>query len=874
MSDRFVLPLESCSDPVLVGGKAAGLGRLLRSGFHVPRGICLTTLAYSETLRVAGAKPSRQWARVRRASDRARGHLLEEFRRVVQSLTVPQAILDRLDHEIDRLGMEKGTLWAVRSSASDEDQMDASFGGLYRSILGVPRSSIAAAVVECWASLWALAALAYRSRIGWRRADPAMAVLLQPLLSPRVAGVAYSRHPVTAQSGLVVINAVFGLAEPLVGGMVTPDQYLVKIGNDEASGTVLERDIAEKTTARVATPAGLMDQPLSEEDRKRPVLGEQDILALANLVKGVEQTMKQAVNVEWAIDSRGIWLLQVRPIPDTGLSQGLTEQSCEWSRANFKETLPELPSPLGLSFLQEFMEHNILRHYRELGCSIPHGLSAVRIFRGRPYINVTLFQSFMRQLGGDPALVTEQMGGEGRLLQDGPPRLARWKLIRVGVLMEWKIRQAARRAPAWFAAMKEMATVHTVDSLKELAPTELLDRLDQLGHRFRGRDVTFAIVAGVSQGLQALRFLMKRWMGPGWQALLNTALQGLGNVISARQILWLAGLAERARDEPRVEEFLLAELWAPEQFHVKLAGTRFLQEFGAYLAEYGHRAIGESDLMSPRFVECQEYLLGVVRSHLQGRCGKSVKDVLLRQESAREGALRQIHRALGWRLPQRAIFNWWYRRLCRYLALREANRHHLMRFSAAVRHLSLLLGEKWSAAGILESRDDMFFLTAEEMRSVGTGSAQDWKNLVAARRAERVRNAEQVVPDLVSPASEVSRGADNSLMASDLWHGVPISAGYVEGPVCIVLSPADTRKMKQDDILVMPVIDPGMAPLLGLAAGLVVEMGGTLSHGAIIAREYGLPAVANVRQVTRLLKDGDRVAVDATAGTVTRLDQH
>ncbi len=800
--------------------------------------------------------------------------MLEEFRRVVQSLTVPQTILDRLDHEIDRLGMERGTLWAVRSSTSDEDQTNVSFGGLYRSILGVPRDSIATAIVECWASLWTLAAQEYRSRTGWKRTDPAMAVLFQPLLSPCAAGVAYSRHPVTAQGGLVVINAVFGLAEPLAGGTVTPDQYVVKIGNDEASGTVLERDIAEKTTARVVTPAGLMDQPLSEEDRKRPVLEEQDILALADLVKGVERTMEQAVDVEWAIDSQGIWLMQARPIPDTGLSQGLTKQSCEWSRANFKETLPELPSPLGLSFLEEFMEHNILRHYQALGCSIPHGLSAVRIFRGRPYINVTLFQSFMRQLGGDPALVTEQMGGEGRLLQDGPPRLAWWKLIRAAIMMEWKIRQAARRAPAWFAAMKEMATVHTVDSMKELAPTELLDRLDQLGHRFRGRDVTFAIVAGVSQGLQALRFLMKRWMGPGWQALLNTALQGRGNVVSARQVLWLAGLAENARDEPRVEAFLLAEPWAPEQFRMKLAGTRFPQEFGAYLAEYGHRAIGESDLMSPRFVEYPEYLLGVVRSHLQGRCGKSVKDVLRLQESGREGALQQIHRTLGWRLPQRAIFEWWYRRLCHYLALREANRHHLMHFSAAVRHLTLLLGEKWSAAGILESKDDVFFLTAEEMRSVRTCSAQDWGNLVAARRAERARNAERVVPDLVSPAREVTLGADNSVMTSDRWHGVPVSAGYVEGPVCIVVSPADARKMKQDDILVMPVIDPGMAPLLGLAAGLVVEMGGTLSHGAIIAREHGLPAVANVRQVTRLLKDGDRVAVDATAGTVTRLVDH
>src|SRR5207237_4999982 len=132
-----------------------------------------------------------------------------------------------------------------------------------------------------------------------------------------------------------------------------------------------------------------------------------------------------------------------------------------------------------------------------------------------------------------------------------------WKLSRAGLMMEWKVRDGARGATAWFPVMKEMATIHTFDSLQDLTPTELLDRLDQLDHRFRGRDVTFAIVAGVSQGLQALRFLMKRWMGPDWHALLNTALQRLGNVVSGRQVLWLAGLGEDAREGPKGEACLV-----------------------------------------------------------------------------------------------------------------------------------------------------------------------------------------------------------------------------------------------------------------------------------------------------------------------------
>ena len=171
--------------------------------------------------------------------------------------------------------------------------------------------------------------------------------------------------------------------------------------------------------------------------------------------------------------------------------------------------------------------------------------------------------------------------------------------------------------------------------------------------------------------------------------------------------------------------------------------------------------------------------------------------------------------------------------------------------------------------GILQSRDDIFFLTLDEIKAVASGTAGDWQGVVAARRAEWESHATQSVPDTVCGSDE---GVVNEGGRSDgLLRGLPISAGYAEGPVCLLLSPNDMKKVKRGDILVASVIDPGMAPLMGLAAGLVVEMGGTLSHGAIIAREHGLPAIANVHGVMRLLKNGERVTMDATVGEITRL---
>ncbi|OLB98960.1 MAG: hypothetical protein AUH35_03490 [Nitrospirae bacterium 13_1_40CM_62_7] len=819
MSASLLVSLKSCDDPALVGGKAAGLGWLL-----------------------ADLDPARQWAEVHCAPQDSRGPLLEEWRRRVAALTLPRPLQETLHLELTALGLGQAALWAVRSSASDEDKEEATFAGVYRTVLGVLQQAIPAAIVECWASLWTPAAFAYHQRLGRGGVVPAMAVVLQPLLSPRAAGVAYSCHPVTGQRDQVVINAVFGLAEPLVSGQMIPDQYTVEVRTQPESKKLLQQEIAQKPIARLVTLSEITDHPLPEEDWGKPVLAGHEALELAALAKRVERGLGRPVDIEWALDGSATWLLQARAIPASGAGFRLTERTCVWSRANFKETMPEVPSPLGLAFLQEFMEHNILRHYRELGCTIPPGLRSVRIIQGRPFINVTLFQSFMAQLWGDPAQITEQMGGEGTPFQSqgAPPRLPWWKLLRAALLMECRIRRAARRAPVWFA------------------------RLDRFGRRLNEADVTLAIVGGVSQGLRALQFLLARWAGDGWRSLLNTALQGLGDVVTASQILWLRDLAELVREDDRARAFFSKEPFAPDTYRDRLTGTGFLREFDNYLDEFGHRALGESDVMAPRFRERPDYLLGVIRELVKGPASPRSAEVLRRHEAARQGALQEIRRRFGARLLRSVVFRWLYRRLCRSISLREANRHHLMYFTATVRRLILIIGQHFVTRGTLATPDDVFFLTPDEMRLLVLDHGQDWKGLISGRRSERARNEALSVPDVAGPATRLSQAPSD--------RGLSISAGYAEGPARLLLRPEDAEKVRQGDILVVPVIDPGIAPLLGLAAGLIAEMGGTLSHGAIIVREYGIPAIVNIPRVTRLLRDGERVAVDASLGVITRLN--
>jgi rifampicin phosphotransferase len=427
-----------------------------------------------------------------------------------------------------------------------------------------------------------------------------------------------------------------------------------------------------------------------------------------------------------------------------------------------------------------------------------------------------------------------------------------------------------RDGPAWFEEMKAMAAEHRADRLRTVPGEQIALRLDAITQWLDEHELTFGIAGGVSQCLQALGRLLPKWLGEDWRALLNGVLQGQASVISAQQIVRLAELADMVRGDPQATLWFSAEGWAPTEFRRKLEGTDVLRAFDRYLEDYGHRGLGESDVMSPRFVDRPELLLAVLRTQILAPSSATPADILQRQTMIRERALAEIRARLGWRFHRWAIFSWWYRRLCRFFALREANRHHLMYYSAAARSLLLRLGEWLVEQGRLSSREDIFYFKIEERADLLAGGSSDWRGMIQARRAERDRNATVSVPDTIRDWNEVVRDREAaSIVASDgIFHGIPISAGKVVGPVRFVRSMEDWSRVSHGDILVVSVIDPGMAPLFGVAAGLVAEMGGTLSHGAIIAREYGLPAVANVPGITVNLKEGDRVSLDAGLGEI------
>ena len=834
----------------------------------------MTTEAYDQALRTSGFSSAEQWQAALNSSGAERQRILSHCHTIIQNRDIAE-LTAQIVEQVRRLDLPLHGLWAVRSSATNEDGAHASFAGIYRTRLGIPLEEMGLAVKDLWLSIWDERVLNYHATSGLSGTPPAMAVVIQPLLEALAAGVAYSIHPLTGRATQVVINAVAGLAAALVDGRATPDQYVVEMAENGQPIRIHERTITGQTKALRVTGQGLREVPLSDDAVGRATLSDDQLFDLARTAKQIEKIFGHPVDLEWLCDDRGLWLLQARPISGLTRSPQLTNDDCEWSRTNFKETMPELPSPLGLSFLELFMERHIISPYRRLGCNIPEGISSVRTFQGRPYINMTLFYSLVAQLRGDPSLLAEQMGGENVTRVPEVHPLGWFAFARAGIVMMAEMRKAVHYGPTWFADMKAMVAEHRTDRLRTVSGEDLVLRLDAIGQWLEEHELTFGIAGGVSQCLQAFGGLLPRWLGEDWRALLNGALQGQAAVISAQQIVRLAEVADMVRRDPKATSWFTAEGWSPVGFRCQLKGTEALRAFDRYLEDYGHRGVGESDVMSPRFADRPELLLAVLRTQILAPTSATPADILQRQTAVRERALAEIRARFGWRFHRWAIFSWWYRRLCWFFAMREANRHHLMYYSAAARSLLLRLGEWLVERGRLSSQEDIFYFKIEERADLLAGGSSDWRRVIQARRAERDRNLTISVPDTIRDWNDVVRGMDAaSVVASEgIFHGIPISAGQVVGPVRFVRSMEDWSRVSRGDILVVSVIDPGMAPLFGVAAGLVAEMGGTLSHGAIIAREYGLPAVANVSGITTRLKEGDRISVDAERGEIIIQEQ-
>jgi len=870
-----------------VGGKAANLGELLRAGLPVPPGFCLTTRAYRHATAGAGLDAVHASLAATSAEDLpGLAGLAAAARRLVLAADVPADVVLAVRDAYAALGTD--TPVAVRSSATAEDLPFASFAGqqdTFLNVVGV--EAVLAAVRQCWASLWTDRAVSYRAAHGISPAAVSLAVVVQRMVDAAVAGVLFTANPVTGRRHEAVIDASPGLGEAVVSGAVNPDHFVI----DSATRRILQRRIGSKEVAIRPLPGGGTARVGHSGAGTQPCIDDARLLALELLGRRAEVHFGAPQDLEWAIDDGGAaWLTQSRPIttlyplperlhvPDGprvylcfSLAQGLTRPLTPMGLAGFRLIASSVARAAGFEVP---VPHDGPAPYAPAGQRLFFDLTPVlRSAVGRALVprvfDVMEARSaaVLRGLFDDPRFsVTSR--SPWRLLRHILPVAARARVPESLLRALFRPEAALRRAER-FGERFRAALVVPAGSTAE-------QRLDHV-ERILGREL-FPVVPSILP-LPALGFallaaagrLLGNSAGPG---SLQPVLRGLPHNVTTEMDLALWQLAEAIRADAGAAAVFDAAT-VPElarRYRARELPAVVQTGLAGFLGRYGHRAVAEIDLGVPRWSEDPVHILGVLANYLRLEDPEQAPDrQFSRAARDAEAQAQRLATAAGQRGRLRAaLVRAALERTRMFAGLRELPKYHIVEALAAVRGQLQAIGTELAGTGRITDADDVFFLDLVEVREGLAGRALH--GVVALRRADYARELGRrhiprvLLSDGTEPEALQSRAAGTGAAAGVLG-GTPASAGTVTAAARVILDPQGAR-LEPGEILVAPSTDPGWTPLFLTAGGLVMEMGGPNSHGAVVAREYGIPAVVGVPDATSLIATGQRITVDGGEGTV------
>ncbi|WP_214413395.1 PEP/pyruvate-binding domain-containing protein [Sphaerisporangium fuscum] len=849
----------------LVGGKGANLGVLTRAGFPVPPGCCLTTEAYRRVAGNAGLDDVLEaLARTAPGDTAALAELAGRARGLVLAAPVPSDVARAVRE------CAEGAV-AVRSSATAEDLPDASFAGQQDTYLNVVGAdAVLDAVRRCWASLWTDRAVAYRAVNGIDHAAVRLAVVIQRMVPAEVAGVMFTANPVTGRRHESVIDAGPGLGEAVVSGAVNPDHFVVS-----PSMKITARRLGDKLVAIRPLPGGGTERiSRPGDDRPSACVTDQQVVALARLGARVEAHYGAPQDIEWAIDSSGtLWLTQARPIttlyPLPDGPDGLRVYFC----FSLAQGLHRPITPLGISAFRT-IAGSALRLYGAPSATGPDGALPVVEAGMRIFGDVT---GLLRSRAGRAVLP--------RMLDIMEARSA---VVLRGLFADPRLR-VTRRSPlpalrrTLRLAMRYRIPVRIAQALAR--PASAHRRIAQAGERLRARlvlppgasaaqrldhvervlgsrlvPVIPTVVPGPAAALLMLGLAGRLLKGRTRPGELLTVLRGLPHNVTTEMDLALWHAATRVREDAESVRALsgpsLPEGPLPEVLRAELSG---------FLARYGHRAVAEIDLGMPRWSDDPSHVLGVLANYLRLDDRALAPDAqFARGAEEAEAMIATLARRAGGMRGMLVRFA--LRRVRELAGYREMPKNYLIVTLAAMREHVLAVGRELAADGLLDAADDVVMLGLGEIRAALGGA--DQRDLVRRRREtyQRELRRRHVPRVLLSDGTE-PEAVGGAAPAEGALTGTSASPGTVTGVARVVLDPVGAH-LEPGEILVAPSTDPGWTPLFLTAGGLVMEMGGANSHGAVVAREYGIPAVVGVPDATSRITTGQKITVDGTAGAV------
>jgi pyruvate,water dikinase len=870
----------------LAGGKAANLGELVTAGFPVPAGFCVTTAAYEMVAADAGLEPTLAALVAADTEDTERlAELATEARSCLQGANVPDVLGQAIAEAYGELADGAPVPVAVRSSATAEDLPGASFAGqqdTYLNVVGV--ESVLDAVRRCWASLWTDRAVSYRATNGIDPRGVRLAVVVQRMVDASVAGVLFTANPVTGKRRQAVIDASPGLGEAVVSGAVNPDHFVA----NTATGEIVERRLGDKRVAVVAGPGGGTERVELAADEHGASLSDDQILALAKLGARVEEHNGTPQDTEWAIDGDGaLWLLQARPITTLfPLPEGAPTDD-EALRVYFSFNVAQgVYGPLTPIGIQAFrlITSAVATFAGHPPCNPYKGAAFFIESAGRMFIDITpvlrseqgrrLFERFMRNMEARTVPIVRQLVKDPRLVTVPTNR---WPILRTLLLAFARGRAPLRVAEALARperarnrAARVVARFRTSGKTSpEASATEFLvaaERLLRDGPPEILPNVPPVFVAGLTANALAGKLLGDL----ATDDERRVAMRALPHNPTTEMDLALWALAKEARSDPDSARIVgqtpterLAEGYRDGSLPPKLQSG--LTDF---LRLYGHRGVAEIDLGLPRWSEDPTYIMGVLANYLRLDDPQSAPDVQFgrAKREAEDMVAKLTRRATGRGRLRGALVRFLLGRARELSGLRETPKFCIVLLMARVRDLLWPVGEELAGAGRLENAEDIFFVTVPEAWAALAG--EDLRAIVRERRTVYEQEiGRRHVPRLLLSDGTEPAVETREATADDVLRGTPASGGVVSGEARVILDPGGAH-LEPGEILVAPSTDPGWTPLFLTAGGLVMEMGGPMSHGAIVAREYGIPAVVGVPDATERIETGQRITIDGSAGEV------
>lgn len=910
---NLILFLDSPEvNPEVAGGKGANLSQMALAGFSVPAAFIITTTAYKAFIQGNGLEE--RIAGFSRSALAGSPKSLEDASRSIRQLfyggTIPYTTIAAINQAYNNLSharesepsLEEGIeaiddsllSVAVRSSATAEDLPNASFAGQQETYLNVRgEQALINAVRRCWASLWTARAIAYRAHQRINCTDLSLAVVVQRMVAANAAGVLFTINPLSGNREEVVINAVWGLGEAVVSGQVTPDTTVT----DKSSGKVKSVEIGDKAVMIVPAVEGTAELPTDSRQRRLAVLTPEQAAELTRLGREIEAHFGSPQDIEWAIADEQIYVVQSRPVTAVSVNQSIPDAEKVrapgdddwpalgkrlahpfdlWTRANVGEYWPSPVSPLTWS--------NIPLTFNEATRLAQRGLKPyldniqwVERFYGRIYHNDGAMAHILSEEYGLPGSLLDSVWGSRRInyvRQDVGFHPFRFLLNLPFILRQAAYRRGVdQKLESLFPQIDSWADEFRDRSLAESSDYQLWTELTNIWMERYSRVLNLQIAVN---GAAFVSFVLLEWLVTHWchrKDLAQDLIAGLSGIDAAEIGPAIYQIAELIRDlglndtvtNNRPEEVLARLRQMPDALPV-------LRMLDTFFQRYGHRCPNEGDWIQPRWAEEPKQVIELVVGYLRAEHQLNFADAEDRQQRRRAEAFALVQADLGpirWAIFQRVL-----RQTQKSVRLRDNGKHYLMKVALPVCRIYRALGQRWANRNLLEQSEDIFFLTVSDIevvidrgdRAVG---CLDLPTLVAERRQAFNYWFSVEAPEVIGPDGQpLTEEFESESTVGRVLQGIPASGGRVQGRARIVSDPQNATRLQKNDILVTRATDPGWTPIFPLVGGLVLEIGGQLSHGAIVAREYGVPAVVNVREATRRIQDGQLIIVDGSAGRV------